>query len=1518
MAIINYSDLIGDDGAFDDAFSKIDELEARLQKVAKGKRQKISVVSPEDTDEVRKYAKELEELKKEFEKVKKARDTTNKAKKKASELSKKELIALEEEREALRKNRQEAKAIAKIKNSQAGSVENLRAKLTLVTLAWGKLTEEERENTERGKRLVQSKKDVTEELKRLEKQTGDNRRNVGNYSDAILGAVRDLRKQKVEVTESIAELKKQRQTVAKGSAEWVQYGKAIDKAESKLNNINEELGETRSGGIAGGFELPDLGGLVGGGGLPDIGNLGGLGSLLGGGGGGITASLGSIAGAINPITAGIGLAVAGAVAFGKHVLELEKRFTKLRGEIQKTTGATGLELDRLTENTVALTNVFGDGENEVIRSQNVLMKEFNLSSEQAFKTIESGYLSGANASGDLLDSINEYSTQIKDAGGDATDLIRILDKSGKAGIFSDKGIDAVKEFNLRIKEQTKTTTKALEDAFGKKFADKIFKGISTGSITSLEALEQIAEKMNDTTIPAEKLQTVVADVFGGAGEDAGLSYLKSLTDITTETGNLVDATNPLVKQQKEQLKLEKELASAQQDLAKEFTGVNSAISNLGKNISIGFNKVLVEGTRFVKGYAKNYTNIFDSIIDGDFDRFSGSIKKHANNLLKLWSPALSQVTGDIFRLTKAEEDAIRIHELQNEVMEIAGDLIAEESDHFNNLLVAINDNNISQEERLTLIEDINAKYPEVLAGLVDENGHITDLTEARKRLNKAIVESAFARAKEAILQAKINEISEKTLAKINAERKAREEGFFTKNVIGIFTETETEKFQRLNDEVGDAKENIRDLASGKLDETLQKDLLELANMFEGESAKIFGDNLDEQNENVKRLQGSISSLQAQIDQESDPKIIANLEKQLNGYNKELDAVMGGLSQTTKGYKELLGLVKKTNNARSKGGSGGRGGSGSGRSSRKRVPELDLIEEIRKKRNELEDDGLEKALENLNIRIDKEVKGFEKLRKETQKLRKDGLINVKEFERRMAEINTISKLAEQERQKAIAKIRTDFVNKETEERIKAFEDETAVLITKTELRLRQQGAVEETIERELNKLRIDRIKGEIEVKKALENKRINEIADLERKQTNSGLTEAEITRLQALREAKSLKDEMLALELLLQREITKTANAEIIKVANLEKAQVQGEIDAVERLIDKQKEVISKQGENVKAEEIQKLKELTQLRYELRLRSLEDEYDLELSFLEKGSLEYQRVEQEKNNAIEKLKYEHNKEMLKLDEDLQKAENRNWRQFVEDIKEVFSAIIDKLEEVFSKAVEGAEERLDKQEELVDKQRDRAEAGLSNTLAFEQKEMAKREAELIQANKRLERIQKIKALYSSYTSNSSNPNVKNPLLKTLKDFAILEAIANSFAVGGYTGDGGKYEPAGTVHKGEFVIDKETTSKLGLRGENMGGFKRKFMERSIWNSRKQNTGLSTETIATQRREFSKQVPIVSFDTTTLENEVRELKEWQMSQETQKVDIRTLVDGTLEFVETIIKEGKETTYRHRIKKDRF
>lgn len=56
---------------------------------------------------------------------------------------------------------------------------------------------------------------------------------------------------------------------------------------------------------------------------------------------------------------------------------------------------------------------------------------------------------------------------------------------------------------------------------------------------------------------------------------------------------------------------------------------------------------------------------------------------------------------------------------------------------------------------------------------------------------------------------------------------------------------------------------------------------------------------------------------------------------------------------------------------------------------------------------------------------------------------------------------------------------------------------------------------------------------------------------------------------------------------------------------------------------------------------------------------------------------------------------------------------------------------------------------------------------------------------------------------------------------------SFAAGFSGGGYTGDGGKYSPAGVVHRGEFVMTKEATKRIGvdnlyklMRGYASGGY--------------------------------------------------------------------------------------------------
>ena len=124
-----------------------------------------------------------------------------------------------------------------------------------------------------------------------------------------------------------------------------------------------------------------------------------------------------------------------------------------------------------------------------------------------------------------------------------------------------------------------------------------------------------------------------------------------------------------------------------------------------------------------------------------------------------------------------------------------------------------------------------------------------------------------------------------------------------------------------------------------------------------------------------------------------------------------------------------------------------------------------------------------------------------------------------------------------------------------------------------------------------------------------------------------------------------------------------------------------------------------------------------------------------------------------------------------------------------------------------LEGARESLKKEKAARDEaQRERDEAAKVQFLL----DAALQTSNLITA---------VSGLYASLSGLPAGVGValatalSNIMIGTFVASKITAASAAGFADGGYTGPGGKYEVAGSVHKDEYVFDKGLTQKLGLR---------------------------------------------------------------------------------------------------------
>jgi hypothetical protein len=191
-SVIKYSDLIGEDDTFIEIFANIEKLKKELLDLTKATQKQLSVVNPNEEKKIEELTKEVERLtkqKKELDKQEKKAVTTRK---KLADLTDEELIKREKLKIANRERIQIAKQNAILQSKEVGQIERLRAQLALTTITWKKLTTEEIKNNtvldksgKTAKKVIADKRRLTEQLKKLEKQTGDTRRNVGNYGDAL-------------------------------------------------------------------------------------------------------------------------------------------------------------------------------------------------------------------------------------------------------------------------------------------------------------------------------------------------------------------------------------------------------------------------------------------------------------------------------------------------------------------------------------------------------------------------------------------------------------------------------------------------------------------------------------------------------------------------------------------------------------------------------------------------------------------------------------------------------------------------------------------------------------------------------------------------------------------------------------------------------------------------------------------------------------------------------------------------------------------------------------------------------------------------------------------------------------------------------------------------------------------------------------------------------------------------------------------------------------------------------------
>lgn len=285
------------------------------------------------------------------------------------------------------------------------------------------------------------------------------------------------------------------------------------------------------------------------------------------------------------MTAGLAAMGTGAIAATKYLTDLGGEWQTATNQVAAATGAAGAELENLrdvmenvyadnfgedvadvadavalvnrnmanldqngltaaTEGALALRDAFEYDVEESTRAAEAIRKNFGASAEDAFGLIAAGAQNGLDYSGELIDTINEYSSQFAKLGFDADGMFNILQAGADGTAWNlDKVGDAIKEFSIRAIDGSDTTVEAFT-SLGYN-AEELMATFAAGGEGANDAFFDVLDTIMAVDDQVERDALGVA-LFGTQWEDLGVEAMEAMANASQaayDTGDALEQIN---------------------------------------------------------------------------------------------------------------------------------------------------------------------------------------------------------------------------------------------------------------------------------------------------------------------------------------------------------------------------------------------------------------------------------------------------------------------------------------------------------------------------------------------------------------------------------------------------------------------------------------------------------------------------------------------------------------------------------------------------------------------------------------------------------------------------------------------------------------------------------------------------------------------------------------------------------------------------------------------------------------
>lgn len=456
----------------------------------------------------------------------------------------------------------------------------------------------------------------------------------------------------------------------------------------------------------------------------------------------------------------------------ESVAEAMQKVKQYTGELDSS------ELKDMTENAMALEDVFDMDLSETIRGVNVLTKKMGLSSKEAFDLMAKGAQNGLNKTDELGDNIAEYGPLWQQAGFSAEEMFTILQNGLDSGAYSlDKVNDFVKEFAIslsdgRIEENLSSFSTETQN---------LFRAMKEGKATSKDVFYSVIEDLKSCTNEQEAL-TLASTVWSSLGEDNAMDVIRSLTEVNDAYKN-VNGTMESIK----------EIS---------YDSVESKLESLGRKVK----------TEILEPIADDALPVIDKALDG--------IGKILDGIAEKVNPpktALEEFTDEVAKNNQ------QVRTVLDNVEESVGNAHAqaEKLDEYKKTLLELNGVTEKTEYQKfqvkKIVEELSDTIPELSEAWDEETGSINlsnkELTALMENQEAYIIQAAAIEAKNQLINEGFEKMlsAEKAKSAVDELKKSLEEMEETENfeaLIGINDEL-LGQYTDLKSQLSDAEEEYQ-------------------------------------------------------------------------------------------------------------------------------------------------------------------------------------------------------------------------------------------------------------------------------------------------------------------------------------------------------------------------------------------------------------------------------------------------------------------------------------------------------------------------------------------------------------------------------------------------------------------------------------------------------------------------------------------------------------------------------------